>query len=228
MALKRSGYTDKTSKSYIINAAVIYTDVKFDKETKEFTGDLHGATSGGVNLNIEQEYRDIEVDGANHMKLKGNKILESATAKITANMKELTAESIRASINANMKDANEDEAPAGYKKIENKVDLNDDDYIKNMAVVGKLSGTDDPIVAILDEVLSVGGLELGTEDNNEAVVEQEYEAHATQEQLDAGIYPWRIFYPDVADDPSDGNEEGNGDGDNDGESDGSDEGSSEE
>lgn len=195
MGLKKSGYTNTTAKNYIIDAAVVYTNVTFDNASGDFTGTLQGATAGGVTLTIEQSYRDIEVDGATKMKVKGNKVLESANATITANMKELTAENIRKSLNGSIRDAAADEAPAGYKVIESKLNVDDDDYITNMAVVGRLSGTNKPIIAILDNVLCTSGLELGTEDNNEAVVEQTYEAHATPEQLEAEKFPWRILYP---------------------------------
>lgn len=197
MALKNTGYSNTTAKNYLINAATIYTGVTYDGEAGEFTGTLHGATSGGVTLTVEQSYRDIEIDGTSHMKVKGNKVLESATATVTANMKELTAENIRKSINGTMRDAGVGEAPEGYKVIETKRYLEDGDYIENMAIVGTLSGTDKPVIAILDNAISTGGLELGTEDNNEAVVEQTYEAHATVEQLDADQYPWRILFPTV-------------------------------
>ncbi len=197
MALKKTGYSNTTAKNYLINAATIYTGVKYDDVAGEFTGTLHGATSGGVTLTIEQTYRDIEIDGTSHMKVKGNKVLEAATATAVANMKELTAENIRKSINGTMRDAGVGEAPEGYKVIETKRYLDDTDYIENMAIVGTLSGTDKPVIAILDNAISTGGLELGTEDNNEAVVEQTYEAHATVEQLDADQYPWRILFPTV-------------------------------
>lgn len=199
MALKKTGYTEKTSKNYLINAATIYTGVTYDKEKNEFTGTLHGATSGGVTATIEQTYRDIEIDGTSHMKVKGNKILESANATVVASMKELTAENIRKSLNGSIREAAADEAPTGYKVIETKRFIEDSDYIENMAVVGTLSGTDEPIIIILDNALSTGGFEAGTEDNNEAVVEQTYEAHATAEQLDEDKFPWRILYPTVSD-----------------------------
>src|SRR5690625_2703418 len=133
--LRTTGYNEKTAESYVINAAVVYTNVKYDTQKNEFTGDLHGATNGGVTLNIELEYREIEVDGAMGMSLKNNKVLEKGSASITANVKELTAESIRRSINGTIQDASSDEAPEGYKVIKGKVHVEDSDYINNMAVV---------------------------------------------------------------------------------------------
>lgn len=194
--LRKTGYTNKTSERYIINAATVYTGVKY-VQVEGFTGDLHGATSGGVTLTIEQEYRDIEVDGTGHVKVKGNKVLESANATITANMKEITAETIRRSLNGSIADASANEAPEGYKIIKSKRYLEDADYLENIAIAGRLSGTSQPVIAILDNALCTSGLELGTEDNNEAVVEQTYEAHATEEQLNSDEMPWRIYYPDV-------------------------------
>lgn len=197
MAFKKTGYTSTTSKNYLINAATVYTNVTFEEETG-FTGTLHGATSGGVSLTIEQTYRDIEVDGTSHMKIKGNKVLEAANAFITANLKEITADSIKQSLNGDLASAAVDEAPTGYKVVTTKRYLEEGDYIGNMAVVGTLSGTDEPVIAILDNVISTGGLELATEDNNEAVIEQTFEAHATVDQLDADEFPWKIFFPTVA------------------------------
>lgn len=197
MALKKTGYTEKTSKNYLINAATVYTDVTYT-EGAGFTGTLHGATSGGVTLTIEQAYRDIEVDGTSHMKVKNNKVLEAANAYITANLKEITADSIKQSLNGAIEDAAADEAPTGYKVVTTKRYLEDGDYIGNMAVVGTLSGTNEPVIAILDNVISTGGLELATEDNNETVIEQTFEAHATVEQLEADKFPWKILFPTVA------------------------------
>lgn len=197
MALKKTGYSENTSKSYIINAATVYTDVTY-AEGAGFTGTLHGATAGGVTLTIETTYRDIEVDGTSHMKVKGNKVLESATATITTNVKEITAETIRKSLNGTLEEIEAAQGPAGYKVVRSKRFVEDADYTPNMAVVGTLSGTNEPVIAILDNVLCTSGFEGATEDNSEMVIEQVYEAHATVEQLDADEFPWRILYPNVA------------------------------
>lgn len=197
MALAKTGYTSATAKNYVVNAATVYTGVSYTAEGG-FTGTLHGATSGGVTVTIEQAYRDVEVDGTGHMKVKGNKRLESATASATANMKEITAETIRKSLNGTIANAAVDEAPTGYKIITTKRDVADADYTSNMAIVGTLSGTNQPVIFILDNVFCTSGLELGMEDNTEAVIEQVYEAHATVEQLQADEYPWKILFPTVA------------------------------
>lgn len=197
MALAKTGYTSNTSKNYVIDAATVYTNVTYVEATG-FAGTLHGATSGGVTVTIEQSYRDIEVDGTSHMKVKGNKVMESATASVTANVKEITAETIRKSLNGNLESAAAIDAPTGYKVITTKRYIEDADYLNNIAVVGRLSGTAEPVIFILDNALCTSGFEGSTEDNNEMVIEQVYEAHASVEQLLADEYPWRILFPTIA------------------------------
>lgn len=197
MALAKTGYTSATSKNYVIDAATVYTNVTYDEATG-FAGTLHGATSGGVTVTIEQSYRDIEVDGTSHMKVKGNKVMESATAYVNANVKEITAETIRKSLNGNLESAAAIDAPTGYKVITTKRYIEDADYLNNIAVVGRLSGTAEPVIFILDNALCTSGFEGSTEDNNEMVIEQVYEAHASVEQLLADEYPWKILFPTIA------------------------------
>lgn len=197
MAFKKTGYSSTTAKQYLINAATVYTEVTYEK-LSGFTGTLHGATSGGVTVTIEQSYRDIDVDGTSHTKVKGNKVLESAFASATVNLKEITAESIRQSLNGEVTTADASVAPTGYKVITTKRYVEDTDYVANMAIVGTLSGTNEPVIVILDNVISTGGLEIATEDNNETVIEQTFEAHASVDQLDADEFPWKILFPIVA------------------------------
>ena len=197
MGLAKTGYTSTTSKNYVIDAATVYTNVTYVEATG-FAGTLHGATSGGVTVTIEQSYRDIEVDGTSHMKVKGNKVMESATASVTANVKEITAETIRKSLNGSLASAAAIDAPTGYKVITTKRYIEDADYLNNIAVVGRLSGTAEPVIFILDNALCTSGFEGSTEDNNEMVIEQVYEAHASVEQLLADEYPWKILFPTIA------------------------------
>lgn len=199
MGLTNNSFTKTSSKNFLLNAAALYTNVEYtpgeDGASGDWTGTKLGATSGGVSIKIEQSYRVIEVDGTSHMKVQGLEVLESAFATATAKVKEFTAELVRQALNGKQRQATADEAPTGTVIVESKRYLEDSDYIKNIAVVGKLSGSNEPVIFILDNVLVTGGLEVETEDNNEAVVEQSYEAHASYEQFDADQFPWRIYFP---------------------------------
>ncbi|MDT2485054.1 hypothetical protein [Enterococcus avium] len=195
MGLPKTGYTEKSAENFMIDAATIFTDFKYDKDSKEFTGTPLGATQGGVEVNIEQSYRKIEADGAYVMDVVGLNVMESATATVKANLMELTAENLRRSLNATIAKATEDEAPDGYQVIKTKRYLDNSDYIENMAVCGIHTGTKQPIIFALDNGLVKSPLQIKTEDNKEGVVEQEITANASYEQLANDEFPWRIYHP---------------------------------
>lgn len=196
MALPKTGYTKKTTENFIIDAATIFTDFEYSAEGG-FTGTPLGATSGGVTVNIEQTYRKPEVDGTYIMDVVGLQFMESATATVTANLKELTAENLRRSLNGTIKEADTEDAPAGYKVIKTKRYVEEADYIPTIAVVGIHNGTKKPVIFQLDNGLVTSPLEMATEDNNEATVEQTITAHASYEQLAADEFPWKILFPDT-------------------------------
>lgn len=195
--IAKTGYTAGTADKYVIDAAVVYTGLEYSAEGG-FVGNLIGATTGGVTVTIEPTYRDIEVDGARHVKAKGNTVLQSTKGTVLAHFKELTAETLKLAINGTLRDATIAEAPAGYKVIETKRYITAGDYIDNIAFVGRISGTDKPIIAILDNVLTTSALPLATEDGKEVVIDVTFEAYATYDQISLDKYPWRIFYPEVA------------------------------
>jgi hypothetical protein len=196
MALPKTGYTEKTVENFIIDAATIFTDFSYSP-TNGFEGTPLGATAGGVKVAIETSYRKPEVDGTYIMDVKGLQVMEEAHCKITASLKELTAENLRRHMNGSMTDADADEAPTGYKKITTKRYVESDDYIPSMAVVGLHNGTKEPIVFTLTNGLVTSAFELETKDNEEAVIEQEITAHASYDQLTNDVFPWAIYYPTV-------------------------------
>lgn len=202
MVLVKTGYTEGTAENFVIDSATIFTDFSYNKTKKEFEGTPMGATSGGVEFKTEASYRKVEVDGTYIMDTKGTTVLESVSASAKANLTEVTAENIRRAINGSMELAKTDEAPAGYKVIKPKRYLEDSDYIANIAIVGIHNGTKQPIIVVLDNVLVKNGLELKTEDKKELVIEQEFTAHASYEQLIKDEFPFRIYYPNVANDPA--------------------------
>lgn len=203
MGLAKTGYTKTTADNFIIDSATVFTDFKFDETSGEFTGTPMGATSGGVEFASELSYRKVEVDGAYVMDVMGLNVLESATASVKANLIELTAENLRRSINGVVEESSGTNAPAGYTIIKPKRYLEEGDYIKSVAVAGIHNGTKKPVIVVLDNGLVKSGLELKTEDNKEAVIEQEITANASYEQLMKDEFPWRIYYPNVGQEETD-------------------------
>lgn len=176
----------------MINAGTIVVDVTWDEATKTFTGTPLGATSDGTKVNIEQKYRKIAVDGTGHVDVQGLWVLDEAHATVGAKLKELTAENLALGLNGTSKDSTDYD---GYVEIESKRYLEEGDYIENMAIVGKLTGSDKPIIILLDNVLTTSAFALETKDGDEAAIDYEGTANASFEQLQNDAFPWRILYP---------------------------------
>lgn len=193
--VKSTGYTKDTPKSYVINAGAVYKNLTWDKATSTWQGELLGATADGNKLTIEQNYRTIEIDGV-FTNAVGQKVLESQFAKLETNVKELTYENIRLAINGVVTAGDGVTAPTNYKIVSAKGKIETTDYIKNLGLVGTLSGTNQKIIIILDNALCTSGLEAEFKDNEEAVVTMTFEAHADQDQVEDLTLPCRIYYPD--------------------------------
>lgn len=194
--VKKTGYTKNTPKSYIVDAGAVYANLTWDKTTSKWQGDPLGATSDGNKLTITREFREVEVDGVKS-KAKGLKILQSQDAELEVNVKELTAENIARAIGATITQGDGTTAPANYKIITSGGAIKDSDYLTNIALVGTVSGTNDPIIVVLDNALCTSGLEMELKDDDEAVVTMTFEAHANQDQVENLALPARIYYPTV-------------------------------
>lgn len=194
--IPKTGYSDKTAENMIIDAATVVLNPTVNTAKDGFQCDrVIGATSGGVSISIEQNYRYPEIDGLSHLqhKVKGHAILESATATATINLKELSAENLKLALNAVKRAATETEAPTGYEVIETKRYIEEADYIPQVGIIGRMSVSDKPVCFILDNALSTGSMEISTEDNGEAVIEVTLTAHADIEHIETDTFPWRIL-----------------------------------
>lgn len=195
MALAKSGFGENSAERLVIDAGVIYKNVSYDDTTHEFDGDLLGATTGGVEINIEKKYRKPEVDGTYVMGVKGLNLVDGVEATIKATILELSAENLRLAMGGKILA----ESPyQGYTVIEDRYTVDDSDYINNMAIVGTLAGNDKPIIIMFDNVLITSALNIKMEDQKEAGVEIEGSANGTYSQLQNRESPYRIIYPEDA------------------------------
>lgn len=195
--IKNTGLTSTTAEHYLIHSASLWVNVEYDTVTQKFQADkCLGATTGGVKLNITQELRQIEVDGALN-KFVGQDVIDASGATIEATVKEVTAETLGLAINGAVRAAAIDEAPTGYKVVEAKGNIDKTDYVKNIAVVGVISGSTQPIIAILYNTLNTSGLSLETKDKGEAGVPLTLEARAGIENAADMKAPVKIFFPPI-------------------------------
>ncbi len=197
MSLKTTGYNENTPKHYLVDAGSIYKNIVYDESTGEFNGVALGATSGGSRVTLTQEYRQVEIDGVFTTPV-GSDILTKAGGKIEVGVKEVTAEAIRASINGTERDAESSEAPTGYKIVEGKSKVEENDYIENLGLVGTLTGSDKPVIIVMSHAFCTSGLDFDTKDDDEAVIKMTFESRADAGEVQDRKMPVKIYYPPIA------------------------------
>jgi hypothetical protein len=190
MAVSTVGYNSNTAKRFLLDAGAVYKSVTFDELTGDFTGTLLGATSGGNEFVLNQSLREIEVDGVKG-RAKGLTVIEREDAELLINLKELTAQNIALALAG----GNVDTADTNYDIITSKGKIEDADYLPSIAFVGRQSGTNKPVVILMENVLSIEGLTVKTEQNNETIVPIRLAAHADADDIATGKIPVKIYWP---------------------------------
>lgn len=185
---RKSGITQTTPKSLLLNAAVIYKSLKYIPEEKKWSGVLLGATSGGTKVNISSDYQEIEVDGA-IVKVVGLTQKQGESGSIETNLVEVTEDNLKMAIVGKESESDIE----GYNLIETKALLEASDYIDNIAAVGTLSNGR-PAIVIMDNMLCTSGLEMDTKNKKNVVMKVKFECHAGFDD-DHDTLPIRIYYP---------------------------------
>lgn len=191
--VKKTGFTSSTAKEYVINAGALYMNLEWDTENG-WQGEPIGATNGGSTVTVENEYREIDIDGVftSHV---GGKVLTGSAMRLAANIKSITAQTIKMALNGEITQGDGTLYPTGSTIVEGKGAIEDSDYLKNVAIVGEYSGSSEPIIIMLDNALSIEGLDMAMEDDDEAVIEITWEAHADADQVADRKLPGRIIFP---------------------------------
>lgn len=182
------GVTKETVERMLLDAGAIYKNLKF--ANGEFTGEALGATSGGNEFVVELEQRQPEIDGVK-TRIKGMSFVESHESHLVVNLKELTAQNIKHAIGP----ADVDESDENFDIVTGRTVIEDDDYLENIAYVGRLTGSKKPVVIILKNALSAEGFTMSSEDNNEAIVPITFNAYVDFEEAQAGRTAYKIYWP---------------------------------
>lgn len=193
MAVQTTGYTNNSPLFYLLDAGAVYKNLTYDAVTGTFTGTLLGATSGGNEFALEQVTRTVPVDGLKGAG-KGNTVIDEEIPTLTVNLKELTASNLALAIAGSRTDTTD----ANYDVITTKGKIELSDYLDNIAFVGRLSGSSDPVVIMIENAISLEGLTIATEDKNEAVVPVVFKGHYDQDNITSGSAPFKIYWPKVA------------------------------
>lgn len=137
--VKKTGFSSTTSKEYVVNAGALYANLTWS-EPDGWQGTPVGATNGGSTVTIENEYREIEVDGV-FTSYVGGKVLTGSAMRLSSNIKSITAQTITMALNGQIAVGDGVNYPTGAQIVEGKGLIEDIDYLTNIALVGEYTGS---------------------------------------------------------------------------------------
>lgn len=192
MSERWHGITQDTYKRLVIDAGAVYKD--FVDQANP--GTLLGATRGGSTFTIEQEIKDMAVDGAKGP-VKGSRRITKVNVKLAVNFIEHTANIWNYALPGSEYEDNftttispvDDDHVEFRRRL--KIELAD--YIGNIVIVGQISGTDQAVVCGIKNALADGNFEMAFSDNEEAGLAVQFTAHFDPADLDEE--PWILWYP---------------------------------
>lgn len=184
-----TGFTAETAKRLLVDAGAFYKNLLTTEFNSLPDAKLIGATRGGGVFNAIPELRPIEVDGVKG-RAKGLTNLDSWDINMTANVLEMTVETLKLALATTTVDTTTD---TDYDIIKANNDIAESDYVDNITYVGKLSGSEKPVIIQMFNVLNSNGLSITREDKNESVVTMELHGHYAAEDLESP--PFAIYYP---------------------------------
>lgn len=182
------GMTKRTFDRMLIDAGKVVFNYGIAGKERDF-----GATLGGNTFALETEYKDTQPDGARG-KIRGGRRIISVAAALTTNMLEMTLENMKAAIPGSEITTETDPVTnKQYRSLRRTRDIEDQDYFENVALIGTLTGSGDPVVIIVYNALNDENFELAREDKEESTTELVFSAHFDPEAGEAE--PWEIRYP---------------------------------
>lgn len=193
--MKITGLTANTPKNLLLDAGAFFLNYDPAKDTPATSqSKLIGATQGGGSFSAVPTVRQHEVDGA-PANTEGLETIDGWVVTMVANVKEVTITSLKTALGAVKVENTITGGPEGYSKITGKDKIEDSDYSDNITWIGKLKGSEKPVMIVINNALSVNGLNLTVADKNEAVIPITLTGHYTLDDLETP--PYEIIYPNA-------------------------------
>lgn len=179
-----SGLNCSTPNNLVLDAGALYFNIDEtafthdppydDPVTQALAGaTLAGATRGGATFETGKETRHVEVDGMRYP-IKGLERIDGYTPTLTVTMIEMSAANLQRLLGSSTA------TPLGnFTTIDLSAEIASTDYITNVALVTTLSGSDDPVILVLRNVLMTESASLAFEDKSEAGIEATFTAHVS-------------------------------------------------
>jgi len=182
---RQHGVSANTCKRFLIDSGAVYTGFT----TFASMGTKLGATKGGNSVTIEQEIKEIEVDGARGA-VKGCRRVTKVTVKATVNLIEQTLVNFKRMLPGSTSATFE----VDWDAITRSLQITDSDYLSDITIVGEVTDSAQGACAIkLLNVLQDGNVEFSLSDKEEGVIVMNFTAHFLPTDLDTE--PWVIYWP---------------------------------
>lgn len=180
-----TGFTPNTPNHLLLDAGAVYKNYGLPDE------ELLGATSGGNEFKIAPKLRQPKIDGLKSSYAKGMELITEVEVTLKTNMLEVTKEILVMALLGKVDESSNED----YYIITGKATISIDDYINNVALVAKLSGSNMPVVIILKNALNTDGLDLKTEDDKDNVLPVTFTGHI--DPFNPDDLPYEIHFPKV-------------------------------
>lgn len=179
---RQHGITTNTSSRLVLDSGAFYLN------RDEGGQALIGATRGGATFTIEQDVREIEVDGALGPVKNLRRIVRSVP-RLTVTLLEMTLGQFKRALPAATSSA-----AAPFDDITRATNaIAAADYLTNVAIVAEMANKTNPVVVKVKNALFIGPFALTTTDQDEGTLPLEAEGHYLDSDLDTE--PWEIKFP---------------------------------
>lgn len=184
----QSGFTQGTADHLVLDAGAFYKN--YDLSTG--IGTLLGATRGGGEFKAVPTVRSIEIDGVKG-RAKGLNAIDAWDVTVMANMLEITPQLLAAALATGSVDSASNPL---YEIVTASNTISLSNYLDNITWVGRLSGSNNPVIIQIFNALNTEGVTLKTEDKGESVLPVTFAAHYDAADLDT--VPFKIYYPKLS------------------------------
>ena len=190
------GFSADTPKRILCDVGALILNYDFEKSYRENVdeGKRIGATQGGTVFAANPQGRYVRVDG-----LPENSellyIVECWKPTLAPKMLEQDSANVKLALGA-AKVESTTIKDAKYHKITPKDDFDDSDYIQNITLATKIKGSDFPVLIVLYNAISFGGLSWTFSDNSEVTSDITFNGHyKIGEYEDIGDPPFAMYIP---------------------------------
>lgn len=179
---RNTGVTSETAKRMILDAGVVYINYG------EVDERILGATRAGSEFVVEQDIREIEVDGLRGP-TKGYRRVIEEHVRLNVNLLEMTAANVEIALAGSSVTSTVDN-----DIVTRSMEMDQITYLTNIALVADYTDVSgNPVIIILKNALADGDFSMSAEDRDETTVELQFTGHFDPAALDDS--PFEIRFP---------------------------------